>query len=222
MYGSLHRVTDFIGRCIPAQGSGSYKELFVAAVIPFLKKLDEIQDRNAWVTLTVHAADGIWVSYRGQRICMILPAQKFLRLLSGRWCDGSSNLVSAIDAETGPAFKDTTGDNDYRQWRMLQPGLTVLLNYLASLQEPDLAFELERGTHPRYFPGVLRQVALEAFDRDGRKCPGVGRPAHRVDRNEERVEFDHILPYSLGGASTLANIQVLCQACNSKKRATAA
>jgi hypothetical protein len=47
--------------------------------------------------------------------------------------------------------------------------------------------------------------------RDGSKCKWCG------DTN--RIEVDHIFPVSRGGGNSLENLQLLCRACNAKKRA---
>jgi hypothetical protein len=39
-------------------------------------------------------------------------------------------------------------------------------------------------------------------------------------RNNERLEYDHIIPLAKGGSNTERNIQLLCEGCNRKKRAS--
>ncbi len=39
-------------------------------------------------------------------------------------------------------------------------------------------------------------------------------------RSQERLEYDHIIPFSRGGSNTARNIQLLCENCNRKKSNT--
>lgn len=56
---------------------------------------------------------------------------------------------------------------------------------------------------------VPHNVRLEVWHRDQGKCVQCG--------NKEYLEYDHIIPYSKGGASTTKNIQLLCRKCNLAK-----
>lgn len=67
-------------------------------------------------------------------------------------------------------------------------------------------------------PGAVRRAVIE---RDGRSCQSCGRPV--VVRSARRRRFrdplnqltlDHVIPLSIGGGSTVANLRVCCRACN--------
>ncbi len=63
--------------------------------------------------------------------------------------------------------------------------------------------------HSRHIP---RQIMLKVVRRDGQIC---GSCSKNVPDNE--VEFDHKIPYSRGGPTTVENLRLLCCACNQKK-----
>lgn len=52
-------------------------------------------------------------------------------------------------------------------------------------------------------------VKLFVWNRDGGKCVKCG--------GREKLEFDHIIPFSKGGSDTTRNIQLLCEKCNRSK-----
>ena len=61
---------------------------------------------------------------------------------------------------------------------------------------------------------IPQEVRLEVFRRDGGRCVNCG-----ADRD---LQFDHVIPVALGGASTEVNLQLLCAACNRDKGASLA
>lgn len=57
---------------------------------------------------------------------------------------------------------------------------------------------------------IPQEVKQEVWQRDGGRCVEC--------EATDYLEFDHIIPFSKGGASTVDNIQLLCRRCNLKKR----
>lgn len=56
---------------------------------------------------------------------------------------------------------------------------------------------------------IPTEVRRTVFERDGGRC---------VECEESfDLQYDHIIPLSLGGATTVANLQLLCAGCNRQK-----
>ena len=76
---------------------------------------------------------------------------------------------------------------------------------LAAMPEPPVP--QQRGR----IPADVRQLV---WQRDGACCVECG--------STSELQFDHIIPVSLGGGSTEANLQLLCGPCNRRKGAALA
>ena len=72
---------------------------------------------------------------------------------------------------------------------------------------PDLSAPIgQRNTR-----SIPQDVKIAVSARDGGRCRQCGSVAD--------LHFDHVIPWSKGGANTVANIQLLCGTCNRRKGA---
>jgi hypothetical protein len=56
---------------------------------------------------------------------------------------------------------------------------------------------------------ISQTIKDQVWNRDGGKCVECG--------SNEKIEFDHIIPFSKGGSNTYRNLQILCEKCNRSK-----
>lgn len=59
---------------------------------------------------------------------------------------------------------------------------------------------------------VPTNVQAFVWNRDGGRCVKCG--------SQERLEYDHIIPFSRGGSNSARNLQLLCEMCNRAKGAS--
>jgi len=64
---------------------------------------------------------------------------------------------------------------------------------------------------PRRRP-IAREVRLAVWQRDAGACAECG--------SGFDLQYDHVIPHALGGADTVANLQLLCGECNRSKGAS--
>ena len=79
----------------------------------------------------------------------------------------------------------------------------------AFLMAEPLTETKERRKHSRLVP---RDVILKVVRRDGQICQKCNQPV-----SDKEVEFDHLIPFSKGGKSTIENLRLIHKNCNRLK-----
>jgi hypothetical protein len=87
------------------------------------------------------------------------------------------------------------------KWKCNFCNFTLLLRADALRQN-----EKSNGSQREPIPKAIQR---EVWQRDKGRCVECG--------SQERLEFDHIIPVSKGGANTARNLQLLCESCNRRK-----
>jgi hypothetical protein len=74
------------------------------------------------------------------------------------------------------------------------------------IERGELLNDLEEKERRKPIP---QNVQDKVWNRDGGQCVNCG--------SREKLEFDHIIPFSKGGSDTFRNLQLLCERCNRQK-----
>ncbi|GAB07660.1 DUF2510 domain-containing protein [Gordonia amarae] len=87
------------------------------------------------------------------------------------------------------------------------------VDYVAAVTEGALRIAKRQVLAPgeRDSRSVPQHVRAEVFRRCGGRCVECGSTSY--------LEYDHIIPWSRGGATSVENLQILCRACNQAKGA---
>jgi len=214
-YGSIYKTTDFVKKLLPKKDFNAYTH----TILDFLQYLDQIQEKNPLVTLSINVGDGIWVYYQGERQFFIKPTQKYLKF----HIFSSNDISSAIEKQEIIFTNESQVGYAYKVWNITSPEIEWIISYMDKhFKMPKSSKSQENESHPRYIPGTVRQAVLEDFEKSGRICNGVAglSKKHKVEANSP-IEFDHILPHSHGGSNSYSNVQILCKECNRMKSAKA-
>lgn len=219
-YGTIYAITDFIERTIPKKSFSENNHQFVLSVIGLLSELDQIQDENPSITLRPQTGNGIAIQYNGLYALLLRPFQNYLTL--SLWNEFPLSKEISNERRKGKLFQSKRNvpysryvydiDSNEFEW---------LIKAIKKNMKPTKVASGSKRSHPRFIPGYVRQAVLEAFEKGGRICRGTkGVKPHKV-KNNQRTEYDHILPFSKGGSNSYSNVQVLCEKCNRIKGGSA-
>jgi 5-methylcytosine-specific restriction endonuclease McrA len=78
----------------------------------------------------------------------------------------------------------------------------AVINALARISKRQLIASEKEGESCH----IPQEVKIAVWQRDQGRCVQCG--------DNSYLEFDHIIPFSKGGASTVGNVQLLCRRCN--------
>ena len=95
--------------------------------------------------------------------------------------------------------------------RYLPPSAAAYLPPPRLAYPPAQPFQPAQPLGERNSRVIPQDVKIAAAARDGGRCRQCGSTAD--------LHFDHVIPWSKGGANTLGNIQLLCGTCNRRKGA---
>lgn len=109
-------------------------------------------------------------------------------------------------SKANSAFSSGTYENRFGTWRKALEAFVAWANDGLVPEAPKPAPAQVRRT-PRNINWRLRALVLM---RDGARCQLCGVEA----RNGATLHVDHVVPWSKGGETVLANLQVLCDVCN--------
>jgi hypothetical protein len=92
-------------------------------------------------------------------------------------------------------------------WWRIYPTLEVVLLCRNCAEKEGLSVDHNEETVKSR--RISEEIRDSVWNRDEGKCVQCG--------SNENLEFDHIIPFSRGGANTKRNIQLLCESCNRAK-----
>jgi len=103
------------------------------------------------------------------------------------------------------------------RWEVGEEELLVRIKHFILKEEKDFdkaakeveAFERMTEAETAKREKIPDSVKLFVWQRDEGKCVKCG--------SNQKLEFDHIIPFAMGGSNTERNLQLLCEACNRSK-----
>ncbi|MGQ4599596.1 TerD family protein [Nocardia sp. R6R-6] len=138
----------------------------------------------------------------------LIGSNKKLRFVGdGTGTEMPWSRVVSVHAEQGAVVIAATSARGGATFAVADP------DYVAAALEGALRVSKRLVLTPgqRDTRSIPQDVKAQVWQRDGGKCVECG--------DGHYLEFDHIIPLSRGGATSAANLQILCRSCNRAKGA---
>lgn len=114
--------------------------------------------------------------------------------------------VMRVSSEPGGIYIELSRKNGNGIYEVESPLVVVaIIDTVLRLSRREILAP-STNTMTRHIP---QEVRTAVWQRDQGKCVQCGASTW--------LEFDHIIPHSLGGANTVGNVQLLCRSCNLQK-----
>ena len=124
---------------------------------------------------------------------------------SGGWTIQYKNIMSVLDEASAIRLELTTRSGNGRYSVQDPQWSEAVVTALTRMAKRQLLSP--RSENPsRHIPQDIQRLV---WQRDGGHCVQCAADSY--------LEFDHIIPFSKGGANTFNNIQLLCRKCNGEK-----
>lgn len=137
----------------------------------------------------------------------LIATNKKLHFLSqdGGWTILWKNVMR-VQADLSGVFLELSVKNGNGYYKVSDPLITeATINTITKLIKRQMITP-QNDIQNRHIP---QDVKNAVWQRDQGRCVQCGASSY--------LEFDHIIPFSKGGANTVNNVQLLCRNCNSKK-----
>jgi 5-methylcytosine-specific restriction endonuclease McrA len=137
----------------------------------------------------------------------LLATNKKVHFLSqtGGWTIAWKNVMR-IDHDARSVYLELSTKKGNGRYNLQDPlWAEAVLTTLTRMAKRQLLAP-QTDVESRHIP---QDVRLAVWQRDQGKCVQCGATSW--------LEFDHIIPFSKGGASTVGNVQLLCRRCNLQK-----
>lgn len=134
-----------------------------------------------------------------------------------QWLEKFGQIKVRVGNELEAVIADCRLTGSEKQ-AMMEPFLTVLecsdglLKQIENIRadvEQRIACLEDGGPQGKRREPIPDRVKMFVWERDSGRCVSCG--------SREKLEYDHIIPLSLGGSNTARNIQLLCESCNRSK-----